>query len=213
MEEGARYHQRDESRLHVDPPVRESLRGSGLTPFFAMIRRRAWMKAVGLAIIVPHEGSQVFQEAEKGTPPRKARAAEAPLQGSPCTQCLAPTSGAKLIRAKIAPGETSAGSGRPSRIVGRCRHTSAAQLMPDRATAARHPGERRPPRCARPPRPARSAAAPSRVVPRVLPSPGEGLPPVDGIAAVCRAALGGATVGSAIPLRERAWLRTAARVV
>ncbi len=61
------------------------------------------MKAVGLAIIVPHEGSQVFQEAEKGTPPRKARAAEAPLQGSPCTQCLAPTSGAKLIRAKIAP--------------------------------------------------------------------------------------------------------------
>src|SRR5207245_3623423 len=27
--------------------------------------------------------------------------------------------------------------------------------------------------------------------PRVLPSPGEGLPPVDGIAAVCRAALGG----------------------
>src|SRR5882724_910881 len=68
-------------------------------------------------------------------------------------------------------------------------------------------------RCARPPRPARSAAAPSRVAPRVLPSPGEGLPPVDGIAAVCRAALGGATVGSAIPLRERAWLRTAARVV
>src|SRR2546427_10004853 len=40
-------------------------------------------------------------------------------------------------------------------------------------------------------RPPRSAAAPSRVAPRVLPSPGEGFPPVDGIAAVCRAALGG----------------------
>jgi len=55
---------------------------------------------------------------------------------------------------------------------------------------------------------------PSRVAPRVLPSPEEGLPPVDGIAAVCRAALEGAAVGSAMPLRERAiGLETAARVV
>src|SRR5207247_11136247 len=45
--------------------------------------------------------------------------------------------------------------------------------------------------------------APSRVALRVLPSPGEGLPPIDGIAAVCRAALEGAAVGSAIALREK----------
>src|SRR5437899_11137283 len=38
-------------------------------------------------------------------------------------------------------------------------------------------------------------AAPSRVALRVLPSPDEGLPPIDGIAAVCRAALEGAAVG------------------
>src|SRR2546426_12761136 len=61
----------------------------------------------------------------------------------------------------------------------------------ERPGEAGHRGERLPPRGARPPRPARSAAAPSRVAPRVLPSPEEGLPPVDGIAAVCRAALGG----------------------
>src|SRR5436309_12269030 len=84
----------------------------------------------------------------------------------------------------------------------------------ERPGEAGHRGERLPPRGARPPRPARSAAAPSRVAPRVLPSPEEGLPPVDGIAAVCRAALEGAAVGSAMPLRERAiGLETAARVV
>src|SRR5437667_4489928 len=64
-------------------------------------------------------------------------------------------------------------------------------LAHERLGEAGHRGERLPPRGARPPRPARSAAAPSRVAPRVLPSPEEGLSPVDGIAAVCRAALGG----------------------
>src|SRR5438876_3698498 len=65
------------------------------------------------------------------------------------------------------------------------------QLAHERLGEAGHRGERLPPRGARPPRPARSAAAPSRVAPRILPSLEEGLPPVDGIAAVCRAALGG----------------------
>src|SRR5439155_26255961 len=45
--------------------------------------------------------------------------------------------------------------------------------------------------------------APSRVAPRVLPSLRRAFPPVDGIAAVCRAALEGAAVGSAIVLREK----------
>ena len=89
---------------------------------------------------------------------------------------------------------------RPERPRRRLRAGQAAQT-----TLTRHPGERRPPRGAHPPRPARSAA--TRVAPRVLPSPGEGLPPIDGIAAVCRAALGGGygRVGYA-PSRERAWL-------
>src|SRR5207249_1859253 len=45
--------------------------------------------------------------------------------------------------------------------------------------------------------------AQSRVAPRVLPSLRRAFPPVDGIAAVCRAALEGAAVGSAIVLREK----------
>src|SRR5439155_18818021 len=73
---------------------------------------------------------------------------------------------------------------RPERPRRRLRAGQAAQDNP-------HPAERLPPRGARPPRLARSAPAPSRVAPRVLPSPEEGLPPVDGIAAGCRATFGG----------------------
>ena len=70
-------------------------------------------------------GARCFKRRRRAHP-RKPEA-QKPVAGSPCTPCLAVTSGAKLTLAKIAPGTTSAGGGRPGRVVWRCRHRSAAR--------------------------------------------------------------------------------------
>src|SRR5438128_4693139 len=48
----------------------------------ALFRRRAWMKAVGLGIVAPHEGSQLLQEAGRVRPPGRP-VPQKPVAGSP----------------------------------------------------------------------------------------------------------------------------------